>query len=153
MRFDFFGFQVDSTTPLVRVLIAAFVVGFILLFLVTSNRREAKLQQRIAQIAGTDLLMGIRPEWKRRPQDRDLFPGNLWAQGYRLSDSMARELMDSCEARGGQRMAPDEIAMRYPDLEKRILVDSPSCVHSQESPKRAVSMLNDTRLTVHLYGL
>lgn len=152
MRLELFGFELDSSKSSSWALMAGAIVISLLVFFATAKSRGAAMDTRIRDAIGFELPKGLGPEWSDRPSGRELIPTNLWSRGYRLPDALAQELLGSCEARGGQLMASDDVAARYPELTKHILYDTTSCVLSRTTPKRSVSMLHENRLTVLMFG-
>lgn len=157
MRVEFFGIEIAPTTPLARWLVAGAIALSLAFFFVHASQRGKQLSQQIERIAGFDLPAGLKPVWTQRREDRTITLAangiefsKPFAQGYRLEETQARQLMDSCVERGGQLVDRAEITPRYPLLTRRLHYSTPVCMRTHDRPTHAVSLLQGDQLVVQI---
>lgn len=145
----FFGFRVDPKTPRARWIVFGSLALMLVAMFVSGGRASRALRERVERIAGFDMPDTMRPAWQTRDEGL-MGEKNVVTQGYRLPASLAGELMERCEDRGGRILEREQVLAQVPELAARVSAASPACLRSAETPTRAVSLLQDTTLVIRI---
>jgi len=148
-RIEVFGFPVTPRTPFQRRILFVAIGLFALALLARGCQVSRNVDARIDRLAGFDVPADMKPAWRRRQKWQLDTPPTL-TMGYRLGEAQARELLRTCEQTGGERIGPDEVATRFPQMQRWNDARSPACLRSETHPSRAASMLQGTRLVIRI---
>jgi hypothetical protein len=158
MRFDFFGLQVVPQTTRGRWLMFGVFVLSVLIILPGLKKRGEQIARQTERVAGFDIPASLKPAWTEHAEDRTIVLdprgsveiGKPLRRGYRLEEAQAKALMESCVQRGGQVISRDDAVSRYRGLMRSLYGNGPICMRTDNTPKPAVSLLQDNNLVIQI---
>ncbi|QKW57466.1 hypothetical protein [Stenotrophomonas sp. NA06056] len=157
MNIEFFGMSITPSSRRGRWIVYGSIALFVLVMLVMIPQRSRADRRDIERIAGFDFPAGLSSRWDtgtHRPRSGirlDLGNDRIRSLGYRLPADLARGLMRTCRQRGGLLLEADDARRQFPELASRISWNDPVCIRSEQRPRRAVALLQDTTLSIQIH--
>lgn len=157
MEIEFFGMSITPTSRRGRWIVYGSIALFVLAMLVIIPQRGLADRRDFERIAGFDFPAGLTSRWDtgdprhRRSINLDLGSDRVRSLGFSLSADLARGLMRTCRQRGGLLLETDDARRQFPELAYRISWNDPVCIRSEQRPRRAVALLQDTTLSIQIH--